>query len=633
MAWLPASIAYDLGGAVQSMPPLMPTCPLNHCPLDGLPEVMAASFLAVSWPEALEYLTAHAPAAVLIAGALGILVGWLAKQRSLADAMAEDPAPTTPGFDELLWRHEKLVLVERQQVEKQARLDHFAEAFPALPDASLRALALSSYLLAERVREARQKVGSDLSRMIAVRDRLDTLLPPLERGREAIGACRGMAEAQAVRLEEARDALRGIADDAVGWEESIRSGGVDLSDKVALRKRLVELKGRIVALPQGWATSSEETDRRIRELLATVNEPGLAPVREVLLVDGALTASLAGVPAIDLTGGVGAVIKAFDLFAKGEKSADVVAGIPVKDSDVHPERPSSEERDPGESGDTFLIPEGIPGALPDSDQGSVPGFDFGFPPSGEPDRAFRDPSDFALLKPRPSKGFHDLTGGANPVPGGAEGEGNGNGNGSKAKLSEALVADAPEVTGVDSGWIAAEPGIVVEEPMGDEDEGDRSLVLFCSNDVEIWGKTVYRGARCRARAISEFPLWAHWISIRRLDTGERVFAPLRSANLRTGQHADPFGFNGSNELFYGARHLGLFSESCPNEVETRFTYGGWGFGHRAHEIAPEVEQLQAAGWEGREIPADTVFEIVIHEELPALGPRDRLIEGEVRGKR
>ena len=109
---------------------------------------------------------------------------------------------------------------------------------------------------------------------------------------------------------------------------------------------------------------------------------------------------------------------------------------------------------------------------------------------------------------------------------------------------------------------------------------------------------------------------------------------MRSASLRSGQSSDPIGFNGSNELFYGARHLGLFSESCPNEVETRFTYGGWGFGHRAHEIAPEVEQLQAAGWEGREIPADTVFEIVIHEELPALGKQDRILEvGQVKGGR
>src|SRR5690606_29389395 len=105
-----------------------------------------------------------------------------------------------------------------------------------------------------------------------------------------------------------------------------------------------------------------------------------------------------------------------------------------------------------------------------------------------------------------------------------------------------------------------------------------------------------------------------------------VLAPIRTASLRNGQSADSFGFNGTNELFYGARHLGLFSEACPNEVETRFTYGGWGFGHRAHGIAPEVEQLQAAGWEGREIPSDTVFEIAIHEELPSLHEEDRLLE-------
>ncbi len=68
-------------------------------------------------------------------------------------------------------------------------------------------------------------------------------------------------------------------------------------------------------------------------------------------------------------------------------------------------------------------------------------------------------------------------------------------------------------------------------------------------------------------------------------------------------------------------------------METRFTYGGWGFGHRANEITPEVEQLQAAGWEGREIPSDTVFEIVIHAELPVLGKHDRILEvGGMKGR-
>lgn len=603
MAWLRASIAYDLAGTRQTVSPLMPTCPSIPCPLDGLPEAMSAKLLAVTWPEAVEYVSAHAPAAVLIAMAFGIFVGWLAKRRSVVDAAAQESPPLTPGFEELRWRHEKLVLVERQQVEKQARLDAFAETFARFSRSGHETIVLHLYLLAERVREARQKVGSDLSRMIAVRDRLDTLLAPMERGREAIGACRGMAEAQAVRLEEARDSLRGISERVLALEEVVSSGKRDFSEPAALRGELVELKGRIVGLPQGWATSSDETDRRIRELLATVDDPGLAPVREILLVDGALTASLAGVPGIDLTGGIAGVIRCLDEWLVAEKRAK--------------EKPSSdptpvEAKDEPDPEPPLLLGE-IPASLSSPGLFAEKTLDFGFPEADRPDQGFRDPAEFAVLKPRPSKGFHDLTGGKGIVEGPSLG--NGNGNGGLITLAPLPVIESPK---------PAEP---------EDDESDRSLVLFCSNDVELWGKTVYRGARCRARAISEFPEWARWVAIRRLDTGERVFAPLRSASLRSGQSSDPFGFNGSNELFYGARHLGLFSESCPNEVETRFTYGGWGFGHRAHEIAPEVEQLQAAGWEGREIPADTVFEIVIHEELPSLGSSDRVIDGEVRGKR
>ena len=211
----------------------------------------------------------------------------------------------------------------------------------------------------------------------------------------------------------------------------------------------------------------------------------------------------------------------------------------------------------------------------------------GLPAPGlmQPDTGFRDPGDFTRAPVRIGEDFLDLT------------------------------TPAPEAT---------LPG--AEEPTADVPEENRSLILFCSNNVELWGHDVYRGAHCRARAIKDFPAWAQWISIRRLETRERVFAPVHTASLCNGQTSNPIGFNGTNELFYGARHLGIFSESCPNEVETRFTYGGWGFGHRANEIAPEVEQLQAAGWEGREIPADTVFEIVIHEQLPRLGKLDRLLE-------
>src|SRR5690606_14719455 len=153
------------------------------------------------------------------------------------DAAETSPKPVPPGFPEMKWRHEKLVLVERQQAEKQARFDAFIDRLPAFSTVEEQTAALRVFSLAEQVREARQKVGSDLSRMRAVRDRLDEISPPIKRGREAVGASRGMAEAQAARLEEAREALRGIAEETLRIEETVAGG---ISDPAGLRRRLME---------------------------------------------------------------------------------------------------------------------------------------------------------------------------------------------------------------------------------------------------------------------------------------------------------------------------------------------------------------------------------------------------------
>lgn len=586
------------------VPPSMPTCPIHTflpsgATPGGMPEVLAASGLPVTLPEVMELLSQHPLIAIAAAAVFGLLVGWLTRPRTAKGCEATRPEPE--GLEELRWRHEKLVLTERQQVEKQARLDAFVAGLDPSANGPESSLRFQIFLVSERMREARQKVGSDLSRMRATRERLGLILPAVERGRESVEACRGMAEAQAARLEEARELLRELADEARAIEESALVPGPLAADPAAVRRDFMALKGRILTLPQGWATSSEETDRRIRELLATVDHPALGPVREILLVDGALTASLAGASTLDLIGAVSAVITALDRPASAKETQ-------APDTTTK-EAPAAEARPESASAPASAIPAGPPESLFTSPAPAENPLDLGFPEPNQPDPAFRCPSEFTPLSARLSKGFRDLT------------QGNGNGNG-KGLAHNAGIAAAVEETAT-----------LATSSLEEGEDPDRTLVLFCSNNVELWGQTVYRGARCRARAISEFPAWARWISIRRLDTSERVFAPIRTASLRAAQVSDPFGFNGTNELFYGARHLGLFSETCPNEVETRFTYGGWGFGHRAHEIAPEVEQLQAAGWEGREIPADTVFEIVIHEELPSLGQRDRILEGEVRGLR
>ncbi|MEM7603089.1 MAG: hypothetical protein AAF357_16960, partial [Verrucomicrobiota bacterium] len=146
-----------------------------------------------------------------------------------------------------------------------------------------------------------------------------------------------------------------------------------------------------------------------------------------------------------------------------------------------------------------------------------------------------------------------------------------------------------------------------------------------SNRVELWGRTTYQGANQRAREIEVIPDWANWISIERVDTGERVFTSTEGFSLSNSEPPGSVGFNGSHELFYGARHLGLYSDACPNEVETRFTYGGWGFGHRVSEIDDSSDSLQASGWGGEEVSSDTVFEIALHADLPDLTGDDVLL--------
>jgi hypothetical protein len=551
----------------------MPLCPSTICPPSGSLDTYLLAAVVESWPDMVDLLSKPVSIAILIAGMLGLIVGWLVRGREVTPA--PEPIAVT-GLEELRWRHEKLVLTERQQVEKQNRLDEFASsaAVQTTPDKMIAALRL--FVLAERVREARQKTGTDLSRMLAVRERLDTVTVVDGREFEAVKTSVRMAGLRAATLEDAREALRGIAERILHLEGEAAAGRLDLTDSEdGVRRELREIKGEILSLPQGWATSGDETDRQMRELLAMVRAPEIEAVRDVLLIDGAMTLSLSGAGGIDLPGAVSEVMAALEKCRPQVTVADEPPVAPEKVNGI----PGLVKKPLGSAlteipfiGNPFLEPVAKPAA----------------PVLMQPDAAFRDPGDFAKTPVRIGKGFHDLT-----------------------TAAQASLAVTPPVA---------------EESPEELPEENRSLVLFCSNDVELWGRDIYRGTHCRARAIRDFPAWAQWIAVRRLDTRERVFAPVRTASLFNGQTSDPVGFNGTNELFYGARHLGIFSESCPNEVETRFTYGGWGFGHRANEITPEVEQLQAAGWEGREIPADTVFEIVIHEELPALGQLDRLLE-------
>ena len=113
--------------------------------------------------------------------------------------------------------------------------------------------------------------------------------------------------------------------------------------------------------------------------------------------------------------------------------------------------------------------------------------------------------------------------------------------------------------------------------------------------------------------------------MKRTDTGEEVFGEVTKNDLKNSGEGRSAGFNGSNEFFYGARHLGFFSEECATEVETRFTYGGWGFGHLSNAESESDKDQQACGWKGKRIASDTIFEITLYENRPAHATDDLII--------
>lgn len=167
----------------------------------------------------------------------------------------------------------------------------------------------------------------------------------------------------------------------------------------------------------------------------------------------------------------------------------------------------------------------------------------------------------------------------------------------------------------------APPTVSKDDLARQADSRTSGLVLFRANDPAIWGTEVFLGANRRSRSLDHLPEGLAYLRLRRVDTGEGVVCPITDTAITDDGDGQPCGFNGTNELYYGAHHLGLFDESLPQEVETRFTYGGWGFGHSV--LGPE---RQACGWEGQPIAADTVFEITVFRRMPVLGDRDRIID-------
>ncbi|MEM9282916.1 MAG: hypothetical protein AAGA96_13900 [Verrucomicrobiota bacterium] len=488
-----------------------------------------------------ETLTTPISLVIVGAGFFGLMVGWLMSRTSRSSPLSQDSK--VDASSEWQWRHEKLILQERHEVEKAQRVNDFLAELSASHGGTETDVRARLFGLAESVRLIRGRVGSDISRLTQASERIRQLKQEGSPRPDALDASAEMADKQLDRLRGYRDTLRPFSALVFETEVSVRkrdSIDENVSDWVAKFK---EVREELSRAPGEWAVLTDETDRGIRELLGAGSEKCYEPLRNILLIDGAVSSSVKK-SETSLVQQVDGLIRALE---------------------------HSESREPA------LLNEEEPSEFPNIE---TSGSDL-------------NGSEEISLAPEPDHGFRPAFFEADPSEAGDSAEG--------PSSDEFSQTDASEV---ESG----------------------EMVMFRSNDVELWGQEVYRGKNCRARSLAVFPDWADWISIRRVDTGERIISEIDRETYQYGANGDASGFNATNELFYGARHLGMFSEHCPNEVETRFTYGGWGFGHRVSDLSDDSESLQASGWGGKEIDADTVFEIVLHAELPELMGKDTLIE-------
>ena len=133
-------------------------------------------------------------------------------------------------------------------------------------------------------------------------------------------------------------------------------------------------------------------------------------------------------------------------------------------------------------------------------------------------------------------------------------------------------------------------------------------VVFRGSQPKFWGVKVTKPEQDVDQSISAAEVRSdiNYVRIRRVDTRESVVTPITKGQLfGPGPREASCGWNGLCEEFFGGRHLGIFADEVPNEVETTYGMGGWGFGHRF-----EHNDQQEWAWNGRLIEP-TTFEISV----------------------
>ena len=132
-------------------------------------------------------------------------------------------------------------------------------------------------------------------------------------------------------------------------------------------------------------------------------------------------------------------------------------------------------------------------------------------------------------------------------------------------------------------------------------------VVFRGSNPDKWGQAIVRGDEGvdRSLAAGDVRSDINYVRIRRVDTRDSVVSPITKGQLFSPGPPEGNGWNGLCESFFGGRHLGVYANDIPNEMETRFGLGGWGFGHRF-----DHNDQQEWGWAGRVIEP-TTFEISV----------------------
>lgn len=571
--------------------------------------------------------------------------------------------------NELEWYREKRFLMERQAQEKHDRIVELIAAQSPEKSHHLTYSASQLFLLAESIREERQQLGTDTSKLIMIDQRLKELSTDLE-DTTKISACRNSIKDNREQLRKAQDLLRKVLANVVELEDKARENELPSSDFPKAIDTLNDIKSRLEKLPDDLKTVAKTTGEEASTLLEKIsNESDEQLLHQIWQerLDLDLFSSEhrpGGKP--ELINNCIACIEAFDSVNKQQVDIDLKASIlnpdPVEPEDTtNPveqliiedqiitdeksdddnaeiktdqlntlftsKEATSEPVDKRPNSQTFFF-----GDTKSSHPKAAEGYRFkggkqtsesrrppltSNPKSGyvfgkskqtepEPDESLEsqltnpeEPVDSDRLWQQPNFGLDEI-------------------------IDEPPTQEEPEIVNRPSEENPFNPFTSVEKSDSDDSPSTLKMVIFRANNPEIWNTHTHDENQL-SKTLSEISDGFGWMGIKRLDTGEEVFAEVTLSELKGDGEGKSAGFNGSNEFFYGARHLGFFSEQCATEVETRFTYGGWGFGHLAASDGNEDEPFQSCAWNGQRIADNTIFEFTIYENRPEHAQEDQII--------